>query len=369
LADRFVAPRDKIEHQLAKIWEKLLNVSRVGLDHNFFELGGHSLMAARMMGQVERIFGKPVPLISFIANPTVGHLAQLLRQEGCPAAWSSLAPAQPAGSKRPFFWIHGDASNWTLAKHLGTDQPLYLLLHQSQDGEVAEHQSVESIAGHYLEEIRIVQADGPYFLGGYSFGGLVAFEIAQRLFESGERVEFLALLEPTMPANGRLPASTGKPLTLSESAAGWRHRVLRYRQVLAPMNAPAKLRHIARRILGIIGSKTAKIAKSYKRLAVNICLAIHRPLPPGLRAAYLLGIYTQAARTYSARPYPGSITIFRGGKWTPRFESFWRQLAAADVHIHEVQGDHMDLTQQPYVEMWASQLNSSLQRAQETVSE
>ncbi|MGH7833764.1 MAG: non-ribosomal peptide synthetase, partial [Candidatus Binatia bacterium] len=369
LAECFEPPRDKIEHQLAQIWEKLLNVSQVGLRHNFFDLGGHSLMAARLMGQVERVFGKQIPLVAFIANPTLGHLAQLLRREGCSAHWSSLVPVQPAGSKRPFFWIHGDASNWTLAKHLDADQPLYLLLHQSQSGEAARHKSVERIAEHYLEEIQLVQSEGPYFLGGYSFGGLAAFEIAQQLCKNGQRVAFLALLEPTTPANGRLPASANKPLALSQTISGWRDRVLHYRDVLASMNRAQRLRYIARGITAKTGSKRAKITKSYKRLACKIFLTMHWPLPAHLRTTYLMDIYTQAARTYSAQSYPGSITIFRGEKWTRHFESFWKQLAGAGVNVHAVRGDHMDLTQEPFVEIWASQLRATLQRAQETVSE
>jgi thioesterase domain-containing protein len=246
---------------------------------------------------------------------------------------------------------------------------LYLLLHQSQNGEAAKHKSVESIAAYYLEEIQLVQPEGPYFLGGYSFGGLAAFEIAQQLYKNGERVAFLALLEPTMPANGRLPASANKPLTLLETISGWRDRILHYRGVLASMNRAERLRYVARGILRTIRSKRAKTAKSYKRLACKIFLTTHRPLPARLRATYLLDIYTQAARTYSAQSYPGSITIFRGEKWTRHFESFWKQLAGAGVNVHAVRGDHMDLTQEPFVEIWASQLRASLQRAQETVSE
>jgi aspartate racemase len=243
------------------------------------------------------------------------------------------------------------------------------MLHQSQNGEVAKHKSVESIAEHYLEEIRIVQPEGPYFLGGYSFGGLVAFEMARQLCKNGQRVAFLALLEPTMPVNGRLPASANESLALPERISGWGDRVWHYRDALASINRAEKLRYIARGIKGRVRGKTAKMVKSYKRLACKICLATDTPLPPKLRATYLVDIYTQAARTYSAQSYPGPIAIFRGEKWTRHFESFWKQLAGAGVSIHAVQGDHMNLTQEPFVESWASQLNASLQRAQERASE
>src|SRR5262249_51456414 len=147
------------------------------------------------------VFGKCLPVPALFRAATIAQLAQLLEQEEWPASWSSLAPIQPKGSKPPFFWVHGDASTAFLPRYLGSDQPLYALHHQSEDGKPARYTRVETIAAHYLEEIRTIQPQGSYFLGGYSFGGTVAFEMAQQLKRQGEEVALLWLLDSHFPGD------------------------------------------------------------------------------------------------------------------------------------------------------------------------
>ena len=119
-----------------------------------------------------RVFGRKLPLSSFFQMPTVRQLARLLSDNVSLKSWSSLVAIQKRGSRPPFFWAHGEASDAFLSRYLDADQPLYGLMHQSEDGQPARFTSVEDIAAHYLSEIRSVQPHGPYFLGGYCFGGL-----------------------------------------------------------------------------------------------------------------------------------------------------------------------------------------------------
>jgi acyl carrier protein len=199
----FVAPRDELELRLAEMWEKVLGVQPVGVTDNFFDLGGHSLLAVRLFAQIEKVFGKNLPLATLFQAPTVEQLTPIVREQDSSASWSSLVAVQPEGSKPPFFGVHGALANVLmfrgLAHHLGPDQPVYGLQAQGLDGKHEPHTRVEEMAAHYIAEIRTVQSEGPYYLGGVSFGGLVAFEMAQQLHARGERVALLALFNTDFP--------------------------------------------------------------------------------------------------------------------------------------------------------------------------
>ena len=203
----YVPPQSDLEEKLAKIWGNVLSLDRVGVNDNFFDLGGDSLLAVRLIASIEEGFGKQLIPAKVFQSPTIAELATSLCQEKQPASWSSLIPVQPNGPKPPFFWVHGDLSNSFLPRYLGWDQPLYGLEHQSQDGKPALYDSVETIAAHYLGEIHSVQPNGPYFLGGYSFGAMVAFEMAQQLKKAGADVALLALLDPPSVTSSKSSSS------------------------------------------------------------------------------------------------------------------------------------------------------------------
>lgn len=195
----FVAPRDAVELQLAQIWEQVLDVQPVGIKDNFFDLGGHSLLAVRLFAQIEKAFGTNLPLATLFQRPTVEQLATLLHQAGGSTTGSSLVAIQPDGSKPPFFCIPGNLGNvftdlGDLARHLGPDRPVYGL----QDG-IHNPVQIEALAARYVEEIRAVQPEGPYLLGGICSGSLVAFEMAQQLQAENQKVALLAMIEPPPP--------------------------------------------------------------------------------------------------------------------------------------------------------------------------
>ena len=147
-------------------------------------------------------------------------MAELLRTKGWAPSWSSLVPIQPLGSKRPLFFVHGAGGTVIiyrdLVRHLGTDQPVYGLQAQGLDGKQSCLTSVEDMASHYLEAIRTIQPEGPYLLGGLSFGGTVAFEMARQLQAKGEEVALLALLD-TFP--GKYEPATSLLLKLGKMPA------------------------------------------------------------------------------------------------------------------------------------------------------
>jgi amino acid adenylation domain-containing protein len=184
----YAAPVGEIESRLAEIWAEVLGLERVGRHDNFFELGGHSLLAVNLAAQVERIFGKPLPLAALFQAPKLEQLAHILRQQGWSAPSSlsvPLGPFQSNGSRAPFFCVHGYGLI-NARQYVIQDQPLYALIAHGLDGRRAPA-TIQEMASDYLREISTIQPNGPYFLGGFSAGGLIAFEMAQQLTMRGQK--------------------------------------------------------------------------------------------------------------------------------------------------------------------------------------
>ena len=162
-----VPPRNRLELQLAAIWEQVLGVAQIGVRDNFFDLGGHSLLALQILGAVEQILGKRLPVALLLQAPTIELLAEVLSQEGCTIRWDSLVAIQPRGSKPPIFMVPGVGGNvlvfTRLAKQLGHEQPVYGLQARGLDGEARPFTRVEEMAAHYVQEIRARAADGTLF--------------------------------------------------------------------------------------------------------------------------------------------------------------------------------------------------------------
>ena len=199
----FVVPQDKLESHLTQIWERVLNIQPIGVEDNFFELGGNSLQAVTLFAQIEKQFGKKLPLATLFQRSTVAEIAQIIRQKKWLAPWESLVPIQPNGNKPPLFYIHGGGGNLLiyrdLANSLGLDQPVYGLQPRGLDGKYVPFTRIEDMAAYYLAQIRKLQPNGPYFLAGLSSGGTIAWEIAQLLKARGQEVSLLALFDSSGP--------------------------------------------------------------------------------------------------------------------------------------------------------------------------
>nr|WP_304984929.1 non-ribosomal peptide synthetase [Corallococcus sp. CA047B] len=206
-----IAPRDALERELVELWEALLGRRPIGVTQPFFDLGGHSLLAAKLMARIRERLHRELPLAALFQAPTVEQLARLLRQ--APTAFSPLVPIQPHGTQRPFFCVHPVGGNVLayaeLAKQLGPDQPFHGLQSQGLDGTRPPLDTVEAMAALYVDALRAVQPRGPYRLGGWSMGGVVAYEMARQLQARGEAVELLALIDPSPAKDDRVPFDVG----------------------------------------------------------------------------------------------------------------------------------------------------------------
>jgi amino acid adenylation domain-containing protein len=330
--ESYVGAQDELQRQLVKIWEGVLRRGPIGIRDNFFELGGHSLLAVRVMNRVEQAFGKRLPVATLFQSPTVEQLAGLLGQEGWTPPWSSLVVIQAGGSKPPFFCVHGIGGGILgfrdLARRLGPEQPVYGLQAQGLDGKRPCHRRVEDMAAHYIGEMRSVQPEGPYYLGGLSFGGAVAFEMARQLHAQGQEVGLVALFD-TFP---------GK----YESKA-----VLFLKFLLLP--ASHKIRYLVRKS----GEASSFVQDLFLPRAQN-----------NVRKAC-----REAANHYVAKAYPGRVVLFRASDKSLRGLEDplvgWSELALGGVQVHEITGSHTGIMAEPQVSDLARQLTGCLANAGE----
>lgn len=350
----FVAPTLTAHYQLLQIWQDLLNVEALSICDNFFHLGGHSLLAARLINRIEQVFHKKLPLTTLFANPTIEQLAAVILQDE-PPTLADLGPAESSArapvvtvqtgqSGRPFFYLHG---NWdgpsfycfTLAHNLGTEQPFYVLEpYKFADLPVAP--TCEVIAAAHITAMRSIQPTGPYLLGGFCNGGVIAFEMAQQLRAQGETVDLLAVIEP-----GVAPFSLRFSRNLIQ-ALGSLLRLPLDRQ----LDAFLRMRHLIR----------FTFPKNWNRL----------PFWPSRRELRQdeTGVYSWVAASYHHRPYPGKVTFFWASIKRNSRRALWGQVNTQSEHdgeAHIIPGDHFDLIID-HLHLTSAQLRVCLEKAQRT---
>jgi len=358
LQSAFIAPRDTLELQLAHIWEDVLNVRPIGVTDNFFTLGGHSLLAVRLIALLQQQFGQNLPLATLFLAPTIEHLASTLRQPTDERQWSPLVKFQPGGSKRPFFCVPGTGGNviyfYHLARHLGSDQPFYGLQARGLDGEQMPHTQVEEMAAYYIEALQTVQPQGPYFLGGHSFGSYVAFEMALQLLHQGQEVALLAILDSPAP----LPTNKPGEVEHDEDEA-------------------RLLIDVAMTIEQLLGKKLSVSYEHLQPLAPNEQLnyILERLktvnfFPPEAKLAQLRGLVQVVKANHQTHyvpheVYPNQITVFPASEqlWDNPTMG-WDKVSSEPVETYSVPGDHMTMVTEPHVQVLAEKLRACLDKAQ-----
>ncbi|MEO1298230.1 MAG: alpha/beta fold hydrolase, partial [Cyanobacteria bacterium J06636_16] len=198
----FFTPNNPLELQLTQIWESVLGVRPLSVEASFFAMGGDSLLAVQLFNQMQQQLNCTLPLATLFQAPNVRQFAALLSQDEPVSQWSSLVPIQTNGARPPLFFHGGsaDALTWAEFSHrLGPDQPFYALQRPDLDGSDVTHTTVEALATACITEMRMVQPQGPYLVGGHCFGGAVAFEIAQQLQAQGEAIISLVLIDAYCP--------------------------------------------------------------------------------------------------------------------------------------------------------------------------
>jgi amino acid adenylation domain-containing protein len=412
----YLSPRDALELQLVGLWEELLASSPIGVRDDFFALGGHSLLAVQLMARIQTRFGRSLPIAALVRHPTVERLGALLRDGAEPAGRGGRAGMVPvrrsalvemtssrgaahgesrAGGGRPFFCVHpigGEVLCYVhLARHLAPGRAVFALQVPDPDGEAA-WTTLEEMAAHYLRCAREVQPAGPYSLGGWSMGGVVAFEMARQLERVGESVDLLALIDAAAPGDvepGDVEPGEGSAGGDEGSGAG---RIERSgggdegsgagpRRVAEP---PAAQRasgalvgffaaDLARQLgidlpaapegLGQLGAGEAldRLRDAAERLGL---------LPPGLagddfaRRYAIFAANHRRLERYAGGTCEAPVTLFRAARAAGTGAAHdrrqpdlgWGRLARRPVEVREIPGDHYTLLQEPQVGVLAALL-------------
>jgi amino acid adenylation domain-containing protein len=358
--ERCVQPQDKLELKLQRIWERVLAVSPIGMDDNFFELGGHSLLAVRLFAQIEKSLGRNLPLATLFQAPTIRSLAEVLRKDGWDAPWSSLVLLQGGGNRRPFFCVHAAGGNvleyHALAQLLGSDQPFYGFQAKGLDGNQAPHTSIKEMAAHYIREMREVQPEGPYLIGGRSSGGTVAFEMACQLAADGEQIDLLALLDAYPAGYFKLLPGSG---SFAQRVVRYAKKIQTHGQNIGELKGLEKLSYLT----GKLRFAPAKAKHKIYRRAFKLYRKVGRRLPAVLINIEELNF--AAVKDYVPQVYSGQATLFLASDdRTAAFdvEEGWQGLVAGGLEKIHVSGNHLDIVKEPHVRTLAEKLRACLDR-------
>ncbi len=332
------------EIQIAGIWQEVLSVADIGRNDDFFELGGHSLNALRLFARIEEQFGVKMPLATLFEASTVAEMAERLHDEGWEAPWSSLVAIQPKGRKKPFFhvgaYMESILAFAELNDYLDPDRPFYGIQPQGIDDETKIQTDFRDMAAHYITEMKLVQPEGPYLLGGHCAGAIVAYEMATQLEAAGDEVEMLALVDSPAP-NFEPPKENPiwyflKRMMYYMSDARLWHAVVWQYQV-----------HIESRMAYRFGDGNTK------------------PLI-AVRQAHDKA-YDEYVATVEPGEYHGPMTIYRSDEYVNLYDENihlkWAELTDGPVNYETIIGTHATLLKDPNVAV----LGEALQRNIEMV--
>lgn len=363
---------------MAATWQDLLGVEDVGIHDDFFELGGHSLVAARVFAKIKQIWDVEYPLSALFEAPTIAKMAIKLREElnvteeegteavrsGEQRRFQHLVPMSPEaaailnggfkpGDKPPFFLVAGMFGNVLnlryLAGQLGREYSVIAVQARGLYGDDKPHDRFEDMARDYLVEVRQVQPQGPYFLGGFSGGGLSAFEMAHQLRDVGERIGVLIMLDSIPP---RLPPINAKDKVMVH--------LLRLRAA-----GPRYITEWAKRRIEWEMRKYRQEERA--------------TTPAEFRSAEIEAAFRQACAVYEPRVYDGPVHLFRPpldkkyvvgpnrilntNREIVDDVNHWNQYITGGINVHVVTGDHDSMMLEPHVRVLAREMRTVLEHA------
>jgi acyl transferase domain-containing protein len=357
------APRDDAERKLGDSFKELLGVDHPGLDQDFFELGGHSLLAVRLFARVHKDFGLDLELATLLTAGTVRKLATVVRAElGLPEPGSEpvrsvaarkgqhVVPIQTEGKRPKLFLVHGAGGNVLgfrdLSHYFGKDQPLYGLQARGVDGKQPPHETILEMATAYLAELREVQPHGPYYLGGYSGGGVVAYEMAQQLLAVGEPVAFIGMIDSWCTQMKRR----------SKVARAFLHagRVVR-RGPMYPLN--------------ILRMKWERLKSARESGEARQQGGV---MPQAMRGQEVQFAFERAFESHRVGAYDGKVWLFRctdhdlGTRYVFEQDLGWRHFVA-DLSITQCPGNHYTMCAEPNVQVLCQHMMAGVDAAMAAV--
>lgn len=347
LQNAYMAPRNELEQTIAQIWQDFLGIEPIGIYDNFFELGGDSLLGIQITSKLSESLQEKISPNSLLNAPTIAVLAEFLDMRNSSSSiakeknrrlGSSLLVELHKGSskKQPLFLIHpvgGSVYSYRyLAHNLEADLPVYGFQARGLDGEGEPLTQIEEMAKSYLDLLQIVQPIGPYQLGGWSLGGLVAFEIAQQLHQQGQEVSQLVIIDMPAPTAAINSSEIDEVSLIADFASNTGNVVGKEFSVsvaeLKQLNPEEQLQYI--------------LAQA-KKLGV---------LPPEIGSEQMrhrLEVFKancQAMARYTPQPYPGGITLFCASELMKQNQDpsrGWASVAAGSIITHNIPGNHYSI--------------------------
>jgi amino acid adenylation domain-containing protein/non-ribosomal peptide synthase protein (TIGR01720 family) len=369
-SDTIVLPRNPVELKLAQIWSKILKLDLVGVKDNFFDLGGHSLLIPYLMAQIKQAFNKDIPLATLLQNPTIEQLATVVQKDKDVDTKndSPLLAIQPVGEHPPLFCVPGSGGYslylYNLARCLPSNQPFYTF-QKNYYQEIVPITHIEEVAANYIQAMQTVAPQGPYFLAGHSFGGKVAYEMAQQLLDRGEEVALLAILDTTPPGFGKTPDDWDDTQWLID--------------LVGAMKATfaSDLELDVEKLLSLAPEAQIQYVLEYVKM-FDI-------LPPDADSTYLLHLLQSFMADHKAKyspqqqVYPVHINLFRSSEIKVEENEFfrevfqdstfgWSAISGAPVDVHFVPGNHTTMLHFPHVQVLAERLNTCIQQAKLTTN-
>ncbi|HEX6371265.1 MAG TPA: thioesterase domain-containing protein, partial [Longimicrobium sp.] len=339
----YEAPQTETEQALAEIWSEVLGIERVGRGDNFFALGGHSLLAVRVISRVRQALGVEMPLAHVFSHPTVESLAAHLSVPEAPVAADRAIAVRATGSEPPLFLAYTGAGSVAYSQklhpHVRGDVPVYAL--PAPPLSDAAPRTVEEMGARLVRMIREVQPAGPYRVAGWSFGGVLAYEIASQLIAQDETVEFLGMLDTYAPAYFRaLP-----PMDAADADAGGRGET-------APQSA------------GFVdGDGDAELEAYVARLRAEGRLPGHVTVPQFREMRARGRVNDQAAQGYDPRPLPVVVHHFSAQE-SPMVDEpsrGWRDLLPeGSLQVTPVPGTHQSMMDPPNAAVLGEALSRGL---------
>jgi thioesterase domain-containing protein/acyl carrier protein len=350
----FISPRTDVEKLVADIWSEFLEIKNIGIYDNFFELGGHSLIAVQVMTRIEKLTGKRLPLAALFENSTVEKLALMLEMDGKAIVWDSLVPIKPSGTKMPLYIVHGAGLNVllfnTLASGMAEDQPVYGLQAKGLNGIDEPLSNIVEIAEHYNASIMAQNPTGPYALAGYSFGGIIAFEMARQFEAMGKEVKMLAMFDTYAYRSPYFDPFVTQYIKRGKFFMRKLVYNLSFKEGLANT--------LAHNSVGI------------KRRLTKVLWKINKDEEQEGFFGYSNKIDEMnilAEKRYQLVPYPIEVEVFRAENRTFYMDDFenlgWKQYALKGVNVHKIPGGHNSIFKAPNDKIFASILQNCLDKA------
>lgn len=358
-----VRSEQQLTEALIALWQRVLDIRKIGPDDEFFALGGNSVGAAQLFGIIEHELGYSAPLAVLYDSATPKQLARTLFRGTGAKAWEALVPINRLGDRTPLFLVHAAEGNVllyrSLATHLGADQPVYGLQSAGLDGHSPVDARFEHVARRYVEAIRKIQPHGPYMLGGYCLGGTIALEMAQQLLETGESVGLVALIEDYNVRAMRWPLAPRHLLVNRLFLNPYFHL-----QNMMAAEGAAKFEFFMEKLRVEIRRAKVSLRGAWAGLRHHMS---PEPTGPAPRAK-LADIYEDALTTYDVKTYPGELTLFVAERSLAGFDipvGGWDGVAEGGVRVYSLPFSPRGSLIEPYVRQLASIMRSCLDRATE----